>query len=208
MSSPPDPQPAAKRSRRFWLTVGEVVGVLAVLIAGLNYWDSHREHAQAAKQADAEAKAQAALVITGQADAGGRRIVLRALKSDQAIQSQRYIFPAKVLDHAMEVSAAAPQIDAGWIAAGLARALDDANAKGDGEAQLPVGILTTYVEDGETRTDRSLYKVGYAWRSRFLLGRQITLQGISLSQRGVGGDLQALVNQRWASRPHTAPGDE
>ena len=201
-----DHPPTAKRPGRFWLTVGEAAAVLGVLIAALSWWDSHRQHALATKQADAQAQVHAALVITGQADSGGSRIVLRPLKTDQAIQSQRYYFPTKVLDHAMEVSAAAPQIDADWIAAGLVRALDRAHAKGAGEALLPVGVVTTYVEDGETRADRSLYKIGYAWRPRFLLGRQIRLQGISLSQRGVGGDLQALVNQRWAGAPHSAPG--
>jgi hypothetical protein len=206
LSSGPDPAPVTRRRGRFWLNVGEVVGVLAVIIAALSYWDSHHDRSLAAKHADAQAKAQATLVVTGETDGGGRRIVLRALKAEQAIQSQRYVFPTAVLDHAMEVTAAAPQIDVNWIATGLRRDLDTRRAAGAGEARLPVGIETTYVEDGETRTDRSLYRVGYAWRGRLLLGRQIILQGISLSQRGVGGDLQALVNQRWAAAPSTAPG--
>ena len=188
-------QPPAK-PRRFWLNVGEVVGVLALMIAAVNLWQAHREHAAVEKHA----AAQASFVLTGQAEAGGRRIALRALKPEQAIQSQRYVFPSKVLDHAMEVSAAAPQIDIDWIAAGLGRALNASHAKGDGEARLPVGVITTYVEDGETRTDRSLYQIGYAWRARFLQGRQLTLQGVSLVQRDVAGDLQLQVNRRWASR--------
>ncbi|HZK98630.1 MAG TPA: hypothetical protein VFC47_01905 [Caulobacteraceae bacterium] len=203
MSEPPAETPAARKRRRFWLNVGEVAAVLAVVIAGLNYWDSHREHAQAAKQSRALDEARSALVIRGSADADGRRIALEALRPGQAIQSQRYVFPTPILDHAMEVAAARPQIDAAWISAGLGRALQAGRVKGDGEATLPVGVATTYVEDGQTREDRSLYRVGYAWRSRFIGGRRIILQGIALDRRKVGGDLRPLVDGQWAA---TAPG--
>lgn len=199
MSEPPGPVAAPKRQRRFWLNVGEVVGVLALVITGVNAWQGWREHKAQEQHTAAAERAQSAFVLIGQAKAGGRIVALDALKREQAIQSQRYIFPTSVLDHPMEISAAGAQIDAAWIASGLDRALDKAHAKGQGEALLPVGIVTTYVEDGETRTDRSLYRVGYAWRSRLLLGRQITLQGISLGRRGVTGNLQALVDQRWAA---------
>lgn len=205
MSQAPPETPAARKRRRFWLNVGEVAAVLAVVIAGLSYWDGHREHAQAARQAAVQARAKAAFVLRGSADAGGRRIVLEAVDPTQAIQSQRYLFPAEVLDHAMEVSAARPQIDLVWLEAGLDRALDQARVKTDGEARLPVAITTTYVEDGETRIDRSLYEVGYAWRSRLLLGRRLTLQGIALIQRGVGGDLRTSVNRRWVASSGGSP---
>ncbi len=198
MTSPPSPPPARKRGR-FWLNVGEAAAVLAVIIAALSYWDAHREHALSEKQIDAQARARQAFVIKGAADAGGRKIVLEAVTPTQVIQSQRYVFPNAILDHAMEVTAARPQIDVGWITTGLDRALDAAHAKGDGEATLPVGVITTYVEDGETRADRSLYQIGYAYRSRFLMGRQIALQGISLVRRGVAGDLQGVADRRWAA---------
>jgi hypothetical protein len=193
-------QAEQKRQRRFWLTVGEVVGVLALVIAGLNYWEAHREHAAAEHHQAAEAQARAAFVMVGAADAAGAKIMIDPLKPAQAIQSQRYIFPTAILGHEMEVSAARPQIDAAWIEAGLRKALDAAHAKGDGEARLPVGVVTTYVEDGDTRTDSSIYLVGYAYRSRFLGGLKITLQGLSLGRRAVKGDLQAEVNRRWAAR--------
>lgn len=199
MTDPSSPQSksAQRRRGRFWLNFGEVVAVLAVLIAGLNYWEAHREHSAAVKAATSQAKAQAAFVLTGAVDAAGRRLVLQPLKATQAIQWQRYRFPGAVLDKEMEIASARPQIDADWLADGLARVLDAAGVKGNGEALLPVAITTAYVEDGETRTDRSLYQVGYAYRSRFLIGRQITLQGLSLVQRGVTGNPRALVEQRW-----------
>ncbi|MHB8284334.1 MAG: hypothetical protein ACYDD1_06630 [Caulobacteraceae bacterium] len=192
-------QAEQKRQRRFWLTVSEVVGVLALGIAALNFWESHHEHVAAEHHEAMQAQAEAAFVMTGAADSAGEKIMIDPLKSAQAIQSQRYVFPTAVLDHEMEVSAARPQIDAAWIEAGLRKSLDAAHVKTAGEARLPVGVITTYVEDGDTRTDSSIYLVGYAYRPKFLTGMKISLQGLSLGRRAVKGDLAAEVNRRWTS---------
>ncbi|CAN5293844.1 hypothetical protein BH09PSE2_BH09PSE2_24860 [soil metagenome] len=187
--------------RRRWATIGEVVGVCALLIAGLGYWDAHRERGQEAARRTAEARreqARAALVLTGEAQADGSRITLSTLGSGQAVQSQRYLFPKTVLGHAMEVSAARPQIALGWFEGGLKTALDPLPGLKTGEGVLPVGVVTRYVEDGEAREDRSLYRVGYAVRKAGLFGgRKITLLGLSLHRRGVAGDLQAAVDAAW-----------
>lgn len=196
-------EPAPDRRRRrgalSWLTIGEAAAVLAVVIAGLSYWDAHREHTVAEGQVQAQAQAQAAFILVGSADAKGRQIALRPLRAEQAIQSQRYVFPAAVRETPVDIVAARPRIEADWIAPGLDRALEVAHAKGGGAGRLPVVVVTTYVEGGETLTDRSEYAIGYAWRSRFLLGRQIALQGVSLIRRGVSGDPQGVVDRRWAS---------
>lgn len=197
-------QAEQKRQRRFWLTVSEVVGVLALVIAGANFWESHHDHVAAEHHEAAQAQAQAAFVMTGAADAAGEKIMIDPLKSAQAIQSQRYVFPSAILAHEMEVSAAQPQIDAAWIEAGLRKALAAAHIKTAGEARLPVGVITTYVEDGDTRTDSSIYLVGYAYHPKFLSGMKITLQGLSLGKRSVKDDLLAEVNRRWRA-PATAP---
>jgi hypothetical protein len=190
------PPPERKRGR-LWITVGEGAAVLAVAIAALSFWDSHRQHAADASRAVQEARARSAFVVRASADAGGNRLDLDPVAPGQVIQSQRYLFPGQVLDHAMEVAAARPQIDQAWIAPGLNRALTAAGVKGDGEARLPVAIVTSYVEDGEARQDSSVYVIGYAWRSRFLGGRQIILQGLALQRRAVAGDLQRQVDRVW-----------
>ena len=191
--------------RRLWINIGEGAAVLAVVISALSYWDAHRERAVAERQVATQAHAEAAFVLTGSVKDGGRRLELAPLRSTQAVQSQQYFFPADVRADAVTVAAAEPRIEADWIAAGLERALRGARAKSNGEGELPVAIVTTYVEDGDMRVDRSLYRIGYAWQSRFLLGRRIGLEGISLIQRGIVGDPRALVDRRWARVPHSAP---
>ena len=187
-------EPPPKRRQGFWLTVGEIVGVLALVIAALNYWDSHKQHVDEVRQTVAEKRAQSAFVVTGSAEADGRRILLRSMKSSQAIQSQRYYFPQAVLDHAMEVAAAEPRIELGWVEDGL-RKLRDGGAK-TGESTVPVAIRTTYVEDGDTRTDTSIYRLGYRWTPRLFGGPKIVLQGIELSRRGIEGNPATAVEGR------------
>ncbi|HEY2179620.1 MAG TPA: hypothetical protein VGH15_13655 [Caulobacteraceae bacterium] len=195
-----------RRRGRFWLSVGEGAAVIAVVIAGLSYWDSHRQHTEESRRAAEQSQAAAALVLRANAEENGRRLTLESVDAQQVIQSQRYYFPAAILGHAMEVSAARPQIDLGWIAGGLSKALDAVHAGKDGEARLPVAIVTSYVEAGETRQDRSLYLIGYSWRSHFLGGRDIVLQGLALQRRGVGGDPQAAVERaRRAQRSGAGP---
>ncbi len=205
--------PATRKRRfRFWLTVSELVGLLALVIAGLNFWDSHRERVHDQRRevaADHVASARYAFVMSSQMEADGARLTFRPVDPAQAIQSQRYLFPRAVLDHAMEVSAAKPQIDLDWIAAGLGAEVERARKAGagaDGEGTIPVGVFTTYVQDGDMRTDQSIYRLGYAWRSRLLGGPRLALQGVSLVRRGTQGDLRTAVENAFRRQGGRAGG--
>lgn len=213
-AAPPEPpgRPAPKRSwwRRRWATVGELVAIAALAVAVLGYLDSHRqrvaEQAALNRTAGVEA-ARAALVLTARAANDGSRLELSTLRGGQAVQSQRYRFPASVLDHEMEVSAAEPQIDRGWIADGLVHALKAGGHRAEGEGALPVGIETQYIEDGQVRTDRSLYEIGYrVERAGLFGGARVRLLGLSLLRRGLTGNLSSAVDARWkATAPPVAP---
>jgi hypothetical protein len=196
-----EPTPKAKPRRQgLWLTVSEIVGVLALILAGLNYWDNHQQRVHDAKLAAAQSQAAQtpeAFVATGASDDGGKTVTLRPLSQAQAIQSQRYRFPGQLLDHAVELSAERPRLETDWIAEGLKRALDEQHAPASGEWRAPVIIETTYVEDGETRTDVSLYDVGFAWKHELLGGRKVRLQGVALVRRNVRNADPDLLEARW-----------
>lgn len=194
-----------KPRRRFWINLGEGAAVLAVIISALSYWDAHREHAVVEHQVLSQAQAQAAFVLTGVAQNSGRQIALTPLKPTQAIQSQRYIFPAALRANPVDISAASPRIELDWIGPGLGHVLNDVHSPASGEGTLPVAIITTYVEDGEIRGDRSLYRIGYAWQSHFLLGRHVSLEGLSLIQRAFVGDPRSQVERSWATARRTLP---
>src|SRR5690349_3313584 len=96
-----------------WLTLAEFVGILALLIAGLGYWDNHRdkvqaekERAEAVKERQAEAKAGAlklAFLMTGQAQ-GTDLIRMGPVHPEQVIQTQALSFPTSVRGDAVQTT--------------------------------------------------------------------------------------------------------
>ena len=195
-----EPSPAPpRRGQGFWLTAGEVVGVLALIVAGLNYWETHSQHLEDSRRLIAQSRAATAFVAIGEVDEQGRVVSLRPLKASQAIQSQRYTFPNEIRAGAVEITAERPRIQIDWLASGLKHALDTAHAKSSGEARIPVVIETSYVEDGDTHSDLSLYLVGVSWKHEFLAGRQVRLTGVAISRRGLPGDTGKAVETAWAA---------
>lgn len=197
-------EPSRKRLPLRWLTLAEIVGIAALVIAGLGYLDSHRERAQqdrareeAARERQAAQKADAvkrSFLMTGARDKSGEVVRLSSAHSDQIIQIQTVWFPAAIRGASVETTGN-PRLEAGWIEGGLRKVAGKAKA-----GRVPVGVLTVYIDDGETRTDRAIYWLGYSLHSRPLLGDRVELEGLSVARRGVAGDLQAAAGDLWAAR--------
>jgi hypothetical protein len=207
-----DEPPPKKRLSLRKPSLTEVVGVAALLIAGLGYWDSHRdrvqqerekakaEAAQAAAAADQnkvrqqQAQQEAlkhALLLTGAPSGGELR--LQPTRSEQVIQTQTLWFPTEVKADSVSTTGN-PRLESRWIEDGLRKYV-----KGD-DRRLPVAIETSYMEDGERRTDRSVYLIGFSLHARLVGGPRVELEGLSLAQHGVSGDLQGAANGRWIGR--------
>ncbi|MGC1302445.1 MAG: hypothetical protein WA840_08725 [Caulobacteraceae bacterium] len=206
-------RPSNKGRWRIWITLSELVGVLALIIAGLNFWDSHHERlSDERRQAAAEqtaarlAAARSSFVLTARTEGDGARLSFQPMASEQAIQSQSYLFPAAVADHAID--SVQPRIERDWMARGLKAAVETARraktAGPTGEGEAPVGVVSTYIENGEVKTDRSIYRVAYAWRTPLFGGPRFTLEGATLARRTVKGDLQHAVDAEW-NASHPAP---
>lgn len=193
--------PAPKR--KLWITISEVVGVLALLVAGLSFWDAHRDRTASEKHSEQQQQAQSVLVLTGEVDGSGDRIRLEPMNRAQAVQSQTLVFPSAVRADAVQIDAAQPRIDKDWIVSGLKQVQEadkKAGKKPAAEGRLPVGVATTYVQDGVTRTDRAIYRVGYSISSNLIGVEKVRLEGLSLVRRGAGSDLKAQVEALWARR--------
>lgn len=196
-------EPRRRRLPIRWLTLGEIVAVAAVVIAGLGYWETRRSHdaearekAEAARARQAEQRATAVrqtFIMTGAPDGAGERIRLAPVNPEQVIQTQGLDFPTPVRDDAVQTTGN-PRIERRWFDAGLKKAL-----RGDlpEQGRVPVGVVTVYIEDGRTKTDRSIYLVGYSVKDRMLRGAEVQLEGLSLARREVSGDLQRAVDAVW-----------
>ncbi len=189
--------------RRRWVTLGEVLAVIAVLISGLtlyNNWQERRssetQKAAATKQGAARA---ATLVLTAQADRDGNGLSLKPRSDAQNVQSQTILFP-KSLGVAQAETTGEPRIEASWFATALKQARAAAGKPDDsrGDERLPVGIVTRFLVDGQAHEDTALYDIGYSVAGRLIAGHRVTLRGLSLVEHHNGTVLQTALDRRWA----------
>ena len=194
--------PRKKRLPLRWLSLAEIVGVVAVVVAVLGYWDSHRERIQesrekalAARERQVEARANAlkqTFLMTGTLEGSGDRIRLASQRPEQVIQTQTIWFPRQVRPSSVETTGN-PRLEVSWVEDGLRKTKAETG-------RVPIGVLTVFIEDGVTKTDRAVYQVGYSLHGRTLRPDEVDLDGLSLARRGVTGDLQAAADTLWAAR--------
>lgn len=192
---------AAAATRRRWVTLGEVLAVVAVVISGLTLWNSwtQRSDSDAVKTADAQrASTRAGTLVLLASNAGGHVLNLKPASAEQSVQSQRVMFPT-ALEAAPAETTGEPRIEAAWFEHALKQAREVAKMPDDsrGDEQLPVAIITRFLVDGEPHEDVALYDVGYSIAGHWLGGHSVTLRGVSLIARVKGGGAQAKVDARW-----------
>lgn len=195
----PDTGPAAAaRQRRRWISIGETVGILALIISGIGLYDSHQERVESRAAAASKPVARVApLVLTASADAEGTMLRLASPDGDRVIQTQTIIFPTALgLDSVDTVGN--PRIEADWFAGALRKAVGDDRKAG----RMPIGIVTRYTDQGIERADIAIYDIGHGWRSRLLQSDVPVLEGITRIAPAPG-DPRAALDARWA-RLHPA----
>lgn len=184
---------AAKRRR--WISIGETVGILALILSGISLWDSHQDRVESrAAASKVQPVTVAPLVLTARAEDAGAVLRLASPDADRVIQTQTVIFPAS-LDLASVDTVGNPRLEADWFASALRDAVGDDR----GPSRLPVGIITRYTDNGIEREDSAIYDIGHGWRSRLLQRDVPVLEGITLVSRG-GKDLKARIEARWQRR--------
>ena len=195
---------AAMRRRWLrWLTLGEILGVAALLISALTFWNGFSERRQseqskAAEHRQATVRART-LILKAEREKDGDRLVLSPA-GDQVIQGQTIAFPKALgVD---PVDSTDPRIEASWFADGLKKARrmagEDDHVRGD--ARVPVAITTRFTADGEMANDVTLYDVGYVTGSSLLGGTSIKLRGLSLIGRSSAKAAPAKLDALWSAR--------
>ncbi len=188
--------------RRRWITLGEILAVLAVLISALTLWLNWSERSEDAATKAAESRKAttraASLLLKATAD-GADRLTLKPVSADQTVQSQTLRFPEALDVDPVETTGDA-RIEARWFDDGLKKAREKAGLPDDsrGDERLPVLLETRFLVDGESHEDRALYEIGYSIAGRMLSGHRVTLRGLSLIRRAGKGDAQAQLDARWA----------
>lgn len=203
----------AAAARRRWITLGEVLTVIALLISGLTFWTNwtQRRADEAHKAAEEnKAAAHSATLIFTATDGGKGELVLKPASGEQAVQDQHIVFPT-ALDVSPADTTGKPRIDAAWFEHALVKARAAAHLPDNShaDAQLPVAITTHFVVDGDTHEDVALYNIGYSVTSGLFGSHSVTLRGISLIARVKPATAQAQLDARWAKiLPHAAHADQ
>ena len=191
--------------RRRWITLGEVLGVAAVAISALTFWNSYRERTSAeADRQVAEHRAglkAATLLLKGHATEDGQRMAVIPVDPSQNVEDMKILFPAGVSVNPIETTGDA-RIEAAWFDTSLKRARKAAGRDdvSKGDERLPVALVTRFFSGGATYDDVAIYDIGYAIDGEFLKGKIVRLRGLSLVARTNAKAAQAKLDAVWRAR--------
>lgn len=187
--------------RRRWLTLGEILAVLAIIISALTLWLNWSERSESQQQKVAETKSaarrSAIFTLGGQPSEKGARLDLRPVSTEQHVLSQVIRFPA-ALDVDPVETTGDPRIEARWFEDALKKARSRAGLPDEsrGDERLPLIISTRFVIDGQNHEDVALYDLGYTVKGRMLSGHVVTLRGLSLVKRVKAAAAQGELGAR------------
>jgi hypothetical protein len=189
--------------RRRWITLGEVLAVIGVLISALALWNSYVERRgnEAERSAENAQKGAVSRILLLRASGGGKTLALEPRDPEQTIRSQTLIFPSP-LDTKVD-AIVEPRIEAGWVKQAVKKAHDlgRKEAKGPGDARMPVAFTTRFDTGGGTLSDTAIYDVGYKESGGGLFGgTDVTLRGLSLVEHVTPAKAQARLDAIWNSR--------
>ena len=189
--------------RRRWITLGEVLAVIGVLISALALWNSYAERRsnEAERQAEKAEKGHVSRTLLLKASGSGKQLTLEPRDSEQAIRSQTILFPSPPETKVDAVGE--PRSEADWVkrAGKKAHDLGRKEAKGPGDARMPVAITTSFDSGGAARTETGIYDVGYKESGGGLFGgTDVELRGLSLVERVSPARAQARLDAIWAAR--------
>jgi hypothetical protein len=193
----------AAATRRRWITLAEVLTVVAVSISALTLWNSwsERRDAEVTKHNEAQqASSRAATLVLTATSSGKGTLILKPGDEAQTVQSQTVTFPAALsVDPAQTTGE--PRIEAGWFEKSLEKAREQAGLPDDsrGDERLPVTITTRFLVDGKPHEDVAIYDVGYTIAGHWLSGHTLTLRGLSLVERVKPASSQVRLDARWTS---------
>jgi hypothetical protein len=187
--------------RRRWITLGEVLTVIAVAISALTFWNnwSERSDTKAELKLNAErVSARAGALVLIAANVDKQTLALKPASVEQTVQSQKIQFPTALGTAPVETTGE-PRLEAVWFEHALYKAREAAklpdNSRGD--ERLPTIIVTRFLVNGEPHEDAALYDIGYTISGRFLGGHSVALRGLSLVTKVKSGTAQAKLDARW-----------
>ncbi len=162
----------AKVRRRRWISFGETIGVIAVVISALGLWNSWRKD-EAEKPAPPQIEAKAAIPIAfrGTIETEGKAMTIAPVEPGHALESLTLTVAGK------------PAISIGSdgrLAASELEPLAGEPGKDGKPGSLSVRLEARYIEAGTLRRGGGAYRISYRWDDGGLFGGdKLRLTGLS-----------------------------
>ena len=169
--------PEQRRRRLRWLTLGEIIAVIAVAISALGLWKTWQDKPD--KPVLVEKQATVPLTLRGVARKDGRSLLVEPVEANHSLDSASLSFGSSKVELAGNA-----QLNAGDFERAVEKSDTAKDQKGDGLHRLPLRIDARYVEAGQTRRSVANYALVYRWEEGGLFGgRSLRLVGLSLVSR-------------------------
>ncbi len=163
--------PEQRRRRLRWLTLGELIAVIAVAISALGLWKSWETEDRPTTVV--EQRQPIALTLRARTRDEGRTLEISPLEQGHALQSLAIALPGakSTIDIASD----------GQLAAGdFEEALGKDADRGKGSHRQRVRIAADYVEAGAAQRSSGNYVLTYRWEGGGLFGgRSLRLVGLA-----------------------------
>jgi hypothetical protein len=165
--------PEQRRRRLRWLTLGEVIAVIAVAISALGLWQSWKRDDQPTTVV-VEQRQPIALTLRGKAEDEGRTLEIMPVEQTHALQSLSITMPGAT-------SAISIGSDGELAASDVEDAVGKSADRDKATHRLRVRIQADYVEAGAARHASHDYVLTYRWEGGGLFGSR-SLRLVSLAR--------------------------
>jgi hypothetical protein len=162
----------SERTRRRWITVGELIALAALVVSALGVWISWKSRGEGPTEV-VEQRQPIPLTLRGKAEDDGRTLEISPVESSHALQSLSVtIAGGKPIEIGSD-----GQLDARALQA----ALPDGKEDSKGRQSISARIDARYVEMGKDKSASGTYRISYRWEGGGLFGGR-SLHLISLSR--------------------------
>ncbi|HUP67990.1 MAG TPA: hypothetical protein VM145_07250 [Sphingomicrobium sp.] len=158
-------------NRRRWVTLGEIIALLALVVSAAGLWLTWKSNNQDKTTKVVEQKQPIPLALRGRAQNDGRQIVIEPVEDGHALES---------LTVAIKGASPIEVGSDGELSASDVESALKGRDEDKGAHSLPVRITARYVEMGKDRTGGGSYVLRYRWEGGGLFGgRSLKLTGLS-----------------------------
>jgi len=161
------------QTRRRWITLGETIALLALVVSALGVWLSWKSSNADKATRVVEQRQTIPLTLRGVADRDGSDLTISPVESSHGLQSLTVVIKGS---SPIEVGSDG-QLSAGDVQSALK---DREKEPKDRTMSVPVRISARYVEMGKDRRGGGNYVLRYKWEGGGLFGgRSLRLVGLS-----------------------------